>query len=461
QKLAQCYVARGWFNEALKIYENIIKSNLENFHLLLGYGNVLFNLQDDKRAGDVFSRLTRLKPHRIEGWNNLGIVKLRCGELEEAGAAFEKVLEIEPENCGALLNLGNYYFQKSNYEKAGLYFQRAIDTQPDFCDAWFNLGNVALEQGDLNKARDAFQKALHYKRDFFSALKNLGFVCEKMDNVSEALGFYKRAAQLNKADWAIQVNIANIQLKLKRYEDARACFLKAVRLSPKQTSGWLGLRQIALLRGDITTYLRSTMAILSRLDDRTIAESIDLLRELGHEKDARELLKRMDQSSRMGNELEALRLVLFQKKGATQTRIGSIYKKLASLSTPSDLVSKCLAEYAYTAGSYERALNYIDTIEDRSVKTMLIMWRSLFRVGRQREAQQGALQYTSLNPQCFECWMFLAETSAELGKDSEAREYLLKSLRCGFSDIQSIKSNPFLSRVMRTLEKSGTINLKN
>ncbi len=462
QKLAEHCIDQGWYNEALDVYGKFLDSNGEDFSFLLHYGNLLCKMSKEKKAEAFFRRITQLKPNRVEGWNNLGIIKMKTGDIEEAGRAFEKVLAIESDNVGAILNLGNYYSQKGDLKRAASYFEEAVELCPDFPDAWYNLGNVSLASGDHAKAVTAFNKALHYNRDYPSALKNLGFTYEKSGDYEKAVECYTRASLLNKADWGIQVNLANIHLRFDRLEEAKACFLKAVRLAPKETSGWLGLRHTALLSGDITSYIRSTMAVFSRLSSSVIAASIDILRDLGHDAQAQELLRQADKKEISGDLLDAQRLVMYQKRGGSAGKIASLYKKLSSVKTPQSGTAKCLVEYAYNVGSYERVIRFFEYVDEPSAACHLMLWRALKKTGNGTSAYKLAAEFSKASPESFEPWMFLAEFKAVEGKRSEAEKLLLKALRAGFTDLDCIRRNPDLSRTLRSIEQSAQfVNKKN
>ncbi|KMQ50957.1 TPR Domain containing protein [Chitinispirillum alkaliphilum] len=454
QKYARNCTDNGWYNEALDIYNKFIGSRENDFSLLLEYGNLLCKMGEEKKAQTCFQKIIALKPERIEGYNNLGILKLKSGEIEEAGEAFGKVVELEPGNVGALLNLGNYHSQKGELREAADLFRRAVDLCPDFPDAWYNLGNVYLSMEDYDGAVKSYQKALSYRRDFSSALKNMGYAYEKSEDFDNALKCYCKALEFNKADWGIQVNLGNIHLRNERLEDAKRCFLKAVRLAPKETSGWLGLRHIALMSGDITTYIRSTLAIFSRLSTEVIASSIEILKNLGHHNEAEDLLVQADKLNRNGDELDALRLVFYQRKGSNQGRIIAIYKNLTSLRNPKPLILSCLVEYAFMVGSYERVVRFFNRIKEPSSDSQVIYWKSLVKLGEKEKAQRLAGEYSKRYPEAFEGWMFLAEMKASEGDENESEKLLIRALSAGFTDLDCIKRNPVLSKIIRTMENS-------
>ena len=80
--------------------------------------------QETDQAVRIFKKLTALKPQRVEGWNNLGIVQHALGEDDAALESFQKVLDLEPDNAGALLNIGNCFAKKGMVDQAVDFFTK-------------------------------------------------------------------------------------------------------------------------------------------------------------------------------------------------------------------------------------------------------------------------------------------------------------------------------------------------
>ncbi len=450
-QLAQLYCDLGWFNEAIDLYKQLSDDNPDNYSLILEYGNTCYKRKDLKGAVNLYKKLTELNAERIEGWNNLGIVQLQSGDLEEAKVSIEKVLEIEPDNSGALLNMGNYYSSKADYDTAVTFFEQAVDARIDFPDAWFNLGNMYLVKDELDKAKTAFERALNYQREFPSALKNLGFIYEKKGDFEQAEHYYSQASELNKADAGVRVNLGNIYLQQKKYDDARRCYLKAVRLAPNQTLGWMGLRHLSFLKGDLNTFMRATLAILPKLSDDLLANSIEIFYELNQLSKADELLTQADRLGRGGDELDLQRLLIYHRKGIHQGKTVGIFKKLSSLPKKSESIKKGLARYALENGDFDSAIQYIRQMDTPDSAGYSILWRALLAKKATDEAKASIQNYIKENPDSFECWFLLARIEAESGSSTKAEKFLIRALENGFTNLEELSDCPELKKIFDTL----------
>jgi tetratricopeptide (TPR) repeat protein len=450
-RLGQYYSDHGWYNEALDIYQNALTVHERDYALILEYGNLCFRRKDYKEAAAKFRILAELKPDRIEGWNNLGIVQLQLGDAESARISFEKVLEIEPNNPGALLNMGNYHSNKNENQTARAYFERAVEARPDFADGWYNLGNSFLAVNDYPNALNSYKRALKYQVEFPSALKNLGFAFEKLGEYERALECYMKASDLSKADASIQVNLGSLYLSQRKYDEAKKCFLKAVRLAPNELNGWMGLRRLALLKGDLNTFVRATFAILPRLSEGELAKSVEILFDLNQISKAEELLNQADRLGKCSDELDIQKLLLYHKQGINSEKIKFLYKKLMDKTSVSDTVRKGLARYLLETGEYDKAVQQVNMMENPGNDSYGLLWRALLVQNEVEAAKRMIQSYVKDHPECFDCWFLLAKIEAQSGNTSYAEKLLVRALENGFTDLEEIQESPELKKIFDDL----------
>jgi Flp pilus assembly protein TadD len=450
-KLAQLYSDKGWLNEAIEIFQKITAGDEENYSLLLEFGNVRYKHQDFEEAIGLFRRLTQLKPLRVEGWNNLGIALLAGNEKALALESFKKVLEIEPDNPGALLNLGNCYAEQNRNEEAAGLFRKAVELKPDFPEAWFNLGNAYCSLKNFPEAIGAFEKSIKYQREFPSALKNMGFALEQLGDVDSALSHYQKALELNRGDAGLYVNIANVYIAKENLDEAKSNYLLAVKLSPKEISGWMGLRHVALLKGDIETYAKSTLAVAGRLSQEAFAESLMVLRELGHTAKVDEILCRLDEDGAVGDDIDAERLLAYQRTDSYPGKIIAIAERLKKISSPSDHLRSCLGRHAFDIGDFVGALARLESIATPRMSDRKLLWETYIALSMEEKAQTLLRDFLDGHHDCFDAWYFYAKVKIRRGEREAAREFLIKALEFGFSDMDMLGKDVELKKIFDSL----------
>lgn len=447
-ELAQYYADRGWYNQAIDIYKKLLSTNADNYALLLDYGNICFRKDDFDEAASVFATLTVIRPKRVEGWNNLGIAQMRLGNFEDARMAFERVLEIEPENPGALLNMGNYSQEKGDFEAAESFFRRAVAARLDFADAWYNLGNLLLGKEDFEGAIEAFDRAIRYFPEFGSAHKNLGVAHERRGDFQKALECYEKALGYNKADPGIYVNFGNVHVAMGDTQKAKQYYMSAVKLAPRVLGGWLGLRDLALSKGDVESYVKATTAILQKLDPELIAESVRTVRRLSHLEKAASILSLADELGKKGDALDAERLVVYQQANKSIAKIGALRERLESLEAPSAEVILSLAEYYHAAGNTEKAILWASRRElETSLAAKRVLWNSLLGNESYDKTEVSIQDYLEQHPDTPECFFYLARVAAARNDESAAKEHLVRALQEGFSDMARIDEDPVLRKM--------------
>ncbi len=455
--LVHYYLEHGRLSQAGDLLREALGRNPQDFDLLLEYGNFFFRNDEIEGAAGNFRLLTTLAPERIEGWNNLGIVLHQQGKTEEAKRCFDRVLKIDPDHPGALLNIGNFYFNESKFEKARSCFEKVLDKKPDFPDAWFNLGNTLSAQKDYAGAKAAFERALRYNPEFPSALKNLGFACEKLGELDNAEQCYLKGAENNKLDSGIHVNLGSLYIRQGKYDEAKRHYLKAVRLAPNNIMGWTGIRHLSLVKGDLNTFTRSTLAVLPRFSDEVLASSIEILYELHQFSRAEALLLQADRLGKGGDLLDIQRLLIYRRKGVNQGKVLAIYKRLSGLSKPSDQILKGLARFSLENGAYNSAINFVKRVENQDEASQGVLWRAMLGAKETEKVKELVEKYIKDNPECFDGWFILARIEAESGSRADAEKHLIRALENGFTGLEEIEDHAELRGIFESLTHLKTV----
>jgi tetratricopeptide (TPR) repeat protein len=178
---------------------------------------------DTKASLTAYRKSVKLDPDHEDGWNHLGILLGRTGEIVQAEEAFRKVLalaEAQQDNkwqAKAISNLGILYRTRGDLDRAeemfrkGLELNQALGRKEGMAINYANLGNVHQTRGELDRAEEMYQKSLE-----ISKALGLKDASTKLKKASAKLygnlgALYERRADLDKAETAWRKSLSLFQ----------------------------------------------------------------------------------------------------------------------------------------------------------------------------------------------------------------------------------------------------------
>jgi Flp pilus assembly protein TadD len=108
--------------------------------------------------------------------NNLGIIFLEKGQLDDAISNLQAAIDVRPENAPAHDNLAKALLQKGQVSEAMVHYRKFLEIQPDNVEARNTLGTALIQQGRLREAIDQWQEALAIQPENGNAASNLAWV---------------------------------------------------------------------------------------------------------------------------------------------------------------------------------------------------------------------------------------------------------------------------------------------
>jgi Flp pilus assembly protein TadD len=126
--------------------------------------------------------------------NNLGIVLLQKGRVDEAIRRFKRAIEIRAANAPAHDNLAKAFLRKGQLTDAMVQYSELLELQPENVEGHNILGTVLIQQGRIREALEQWEEALRIDPENGNANSNLAWVFATCPDASFRNG--ARAVQL-------------------------------------------------------------------------------------------------------------------------------------------------------------------------------------------------------------------------------------------------------------------------
>ena len=134
-----------------------------------------------------------IKPDYAEAYNNMGIIFLDQGKVEEALKVFSKAVSIKRTMLRPLVTWVWPCMSKENLE-AIKNLEKAISIAPDYIEAYLNKGVILKAQGNIEAALKTYNEALSIKPNDAEIQYNNSFLKLQTDE-------WKKGIELQKWRW--------------------------------------------------------------------------------------------------------------------------------------------------------------------------------------------------------------------------------------------------------------------
>jgi tetratricopeptide (TPR) repeat protein len=134
--------------------------------------------------------------------NNLGIIFLEKGKLDEAISRLQAAIDLRPENGPAHNNLAKALLQKGELAQAMVHYRKFLEIEPQNVEARNILGTALIQQGHVREAVEQWEDALASQPENGNAANNLAWVfatCpdDSIRNGRRAVELAERALRLS------------------------------------------------------------------------------------------------------------------------------------------------------------------------------------------------------------------------------------------------------------------------
>ncbi|MBX3289439.1 MAG: tetratricopeptide repeat protein [Acidobacteria bacterium] len=114
----------------------------------------------NSEAIKIFEQITKSDSKDFVAWTELGSLHFGNSKYSDAEKAYKKALELKPDFMPALMNLGKLYIADNKFAEAVPVLEKAVETDPASADANHYLGEAYLGSRQGSKAVGVLNEAI-------------------------------------------------------------------------------------------------------------------------------------------------------------------------------------------------------------------------------------------------------------------------------------------------------------
>jgi len=195
-------------------------------------GVLLINQGRIEEGMEHCDKASQLNPNNFEALGNLGYAFAAQGRFDEAIKCYRKAIQINPNSFDALNNMGIALAAKGQWDEAIKCYRKAIQINPDSYGSLNNMGRALAANGRFDEAIENFHHALRIKPDFFEALDNLGLALAANGRFDDAIENFHQAIQVNSNHPETYFHLGMTLCQAGRTREAVVQYREALRLNP-------------------------------------------------------------------------------------------------------------------------------------------------------------------------------------------------------------------------------------
>jgi len=250
-EIAQSSASKGDYNQAINIYNKIVKLNGKSTPALIAIGHCYAMLGDNYKALASYQQALSITPDSQKDdqlWYGIGLLYKKIEDWKNAESSFRNALKLNPSPAikGEILsNLGTIMVSRGNPKEGARMLMNSILIGSFSVDKMVEIlcavGQAQEEADEINEALKAYKHAFTLDETNLKALQCAGWLSFQIEKTGEALEYLIRASLISDEDPNITYMISRCYLKTKQYSKAYESLHKCITKEPKNSTFWCSL----------------------------------------------------------------------------------------------------------------------------------------------------------------------------------------------------------------------------
>ncbi len=159
---AKIFMATKRYDDAIREYNDLLKSDPKNAPYLNMVGIAYLNLGNNNQAKKYFDRSSKADKKYASPLNNLGMIWYQQKNYRRAIRQYERAIQIDPGQAGLYANLGFAYYNTKKYTEAFQQFHKALELDPHAFEHNDRSGSMTQDRSVTNHGLFFFMMAREY-----------------------------------------------------------------------------------------------------------------------------------------------------------------------------------------------------------------------------------------------------------------------------------------------------------
>jgi tetratricopeptide (TPR) repeat protein len=207
--LGKALAMLGLGEEADEAFEKSFALNPERGKLALAAEHHKEGRFDE--AERIYREIIRANPKNVDAIRLLGRVALSAKRSDDAERLFERAVRLAPDFTGAMADLARLCKEQNRFDEAIEWCEKVIELEPENPQAWFQLAGSLAPAALTYRAIEAYGKALELSPKFPGARLGLGHVLKTVGRQEEAVEAYRECIRLRPDNGESYWSLANLK----------------------------------------------------------------------------------------------------------------------------------------------------------------------------------------------------------------------------------------------------------
>jgi tetratricopeptide (TPR) repeat protein len=217
---ALTYGQSRMYANAERLYRVTLRKNPECWMAHDNLGVILVTQGKLDEAINHYNEALRLRPSNPRSHYDLALALRRKGKTDDAIREYEEALRLRPNYQKAHNNLGNILLQNAKLDEAIEHLRSALELQPDYAEAHNNLGNALMQKQQVDEAISHYKQALEIRPQYREAHFNLGGALVRTGKIDEGIEHYQEALKAGSNPPEAYLSLADALQRKGRSEEA-------------------------------------------------------------------------------------------------------------------------------------------------------------------------------------------------------------------------------------------------